>query len=196
MLEYLGCKYEVFNHVYNPSDDSFLLARNLNINENDSVLEIGTGCGIISIIAALNGAKCISIDISSFALKCAKYNSKVNYVNNRIDFILSDLFSSLKMPLKFDKILFNPPYLPEEEPINDVIEKSWNGGKRGNELILRFLDDLNHFMKKNTIVLLVISSLSKKEEIYRKIREKSFKYQILDSEKHFFEKIMVLEIKK
>lgn len=196
VLEYLGCKYEVFNHVYNPSDDTFILARNLKIKKNDYILEIGTGCGIISIIAALKGARLISIDISSFALKCAIYNSKINNVDNRIDFVLGDLFSPLKKTIKFDKILFNPPYLPEDKPIDDIIEKSWTGGKKGNELILRFLNDLKDFMRENTIVLLIISSLSGKKDIFNKIRENSFEYVIRDSERHFFEKIILLEIRK
>ena len=195
-MEYLGCKFKVFEHVYNPSDDSYLLADNLTVKKGDFVLEIGTGCGLLSNIAAMKGARVISLDISPHAINCAKYNSELNNLNDEIDLIIGDLFSPFKNTLKFDLIIFNPPYLPDDNKNDDIIVKAWSGGQTGNEIILKFLENLQHYMRLETLTQIIISSLSDTEKIYDKIKELSFNFKIIAEEKHFFEKIILLELKK
>jgi len=195
-LEYLGCKFEVFEDVYKPSDDSFLILDNLEIEKGSLVLEIGTGCGIISIISVKMGAYVISLDISPYAIRCAKYNSILNNVENNISFLIGDLFSPIKKLQIFDYIIFNPPYLPDDKPPVGFIERAWTGGQKGNEIIIRFLNEAINYINKNTKILLIISSLSKPIEIFKKIRELQLKYVIKKEEKFFFEKIMLLEIRK
>ena len=45
--------FYVLKNVYEPAEDSFLLAENLVVNQNDVVLDVGTGCGILGILAPL-----------------------------------------------------------------------------------------------------------------------------------------------
>ena len=54
--------------VYVPSDDTFLLAENLDINYGDSVLEIGTGTGLVAMYASKLTDKVIATDINFNAL--------------------------------------------------------------------------------------------------------------------------------
>ena len=49
----------------------------------------------------------------------------------------SDLFSNIKG--KFNTIIFNPPYLPEDE----FKDKSLDGGKKGYEIIEKFLNKVS-----------------------------------------------------
>ena len=68
--------------VYVPSDDTFLLAENLDINYGDSVLEIGTGTGLVAMYASKLTDKVIATDINFNALELAEKNLKKNNINN------------------------------------------------------------------------------------------------------------------
>jgi release factor glutamine methyltransferase len=49
---YNDCVFHVFEDVYEPAEDTFLLAENLSVNKDDTILDVGTGCGIIGVLAA------------------------------------------------------------------------------------------------------------------------------------------------
>ncbi|MBL8028421.1 MAG: peptide chain release factor N(5)-glutamine methyltransferase [Fibrobacteres bacterium] len=80
-----------------------------------TILDIGTGSGIIAIAAAklFPDAKITAIDKSDKALEIAKANG-ASAGTSKIEFILSDLFTEL-VNRKFDLILSNPPYIPSAE---------------------------------------------------------------------------------
>ena len=44
--------------VYEPAEDSFLFAENLDVEKGAQVLDVGTGCGILGILAAEKAALC------------------------------------------------------------------------------------------------------------------------------------------
>jgi len=80
-----------------------------------TILDIGTGSGCIAISLAKNlpNAEVWALDVSEKALEIAKSNAKLNHVN--IQFLNEDIFKIKKMPLKFDIIVSNPPYVRELE---------------------------------------------------------------------------------
>jgi SAM-dependent methyltransferase len=81
-----------------------------------SVLEIGTGSGIISLYAAKLGAtKVVSTDISEQAVRCATRNASRLGADEIIDVRLvpaSDIsaFSVIEPGERFDVLISNPPY--------------------------------------------------------------------------------------
>jgi len=86
----------------------------IQINYDDSVFEIGTGCGLIALECAKLGAKVICSDINPYAIKIVKENYHVNKskLKGSIDVRYGDLFTVLNKNEIFDIIIFNPPYLP------------------------------------------------------------------------------------
>ena len=75
--------------------------------KNKTVLDIGTGSGILSIAATFFGAsKCIGIDSDDMALSNANYNVRLNKLNDKIDLIQSD-FENYNTSLLFDTIYVN-----------------------------------------------------------------------------------------
>ena len=60
MIKYQGMEFQTCNNVYEPAEDTFLLGDNLMVRKSDSVLEIGTGTGIIAILASKKAQKCNS----------------------------------------------------------------------------------------------------------------------------------------
>ena len=119
--------------IYEPSEDSFLLADVVKkYSKGKSVLDIGTGSGIQTISAISSGAKFVlASDINEEALK----HVKTAYTN--IQTIHSNLFSNISG--KFDLIIFNPPYLPADKREDAESQEVTTGGKKGDEIIIKFL---------------------------------------------------------
>ncbi|MEM2890220.1 MAG: methyltransferase, partial [Candidatus Hadarchaeum sp.] len=126
IIFYKGDKFLVYPEVYEPAEDTFLIADNLEVKSDERVLELGTGCGLLAILAAKAGAKVVATDISPIALECARANAVENLVANRIDFRSGDLFDPVDGEL-FDAVIFNPPYLPVEPQrrSNGPLEMAW-----------------------------------------------------------------------
>jgi methylase of polypeptide subunit release factors len=91
-------------------------------------------------------------------------------------------------------IAFNPPYLPEDKREDKESALTTTGGKRGDEIIVKFLKDAKKHLNKNGIVLLLVSSLTPKEKILKILEKNSLKYEIISSQKFFFETLEVWNI--
>lgn len=92
----------------------------LKLHESKNVLDIGTGSGCIPISIKKNiaGANVTSLDVSNDALKLAAKNASDNAVE--ISFLHLNFLEEknhLALP-KFDVIISNPPYIPENEKNN------------------------------------------------------------------------------
>ena len=146
--------------VYIPSDDTFLLAENLEIKKGQSVLEIGTGSGLVSMYASLLTDDVTATDINYNALELAEKNFKLNNIGT-IKLAFGDLFEPVK-DRKFDVILFNTPYLPtdSDDIINDDLNYAFDGGLDGRKVIDRFINQVSNHLNDKGIVQIIQSSLS------------------------------------
>ena len=97
---------------YESDEDTFLLAGEVRKHAKGSVLDMGTGTGILALEAARKARSVLATDIDSSGFP--KKHPKT------VKFITSDLFSSIP-PQKFDTIIFNPPYLPQDKGIEEEI---------------------------------------------------------------------------
>jgi release factor glutamine methyltransferase len=191
MLNYQGMEFLICENVYEPAEDTFLFADNLLMKKSDNVLEIGTGTGIIAIIASKKAKKVVAVDINRYAVECARKNAEINRAC--VDIRWGDLFDPVDDE-KFDLILFNTPYLPieDDELVDDELEAAWNGGKDGRFVINRFIEGLVEHLNPGGRVQLVQSSLSNVEETTGRLMELGFEVSVTDSERFFFEEVVVL----
>ncbi|MDU2198014.1 MAG: peptide chain release factor N(5)-glutamine methyltransferase, partial [Peptostreptococcaceae bacterium] len=120
--EFMGLDFYVQEGVLIPRPDTEPLVEELielcRGKENLNILDIGTGSGAITISLAkyLNTSKVKSFDISDIALEVGKKNAISNEVDDRVEFIKSDLFSSIEnKSIQFDVIVSNPPYIPKKD---------------------------------------------------------------------------------
>ena len=174
--------------VYKPSDDTFLMLKNIKVRNGENVLDMGTGSGIIGIHSAKLGANVTSADINPYAVELAEKNAGLN--NVKINVIQSNLFE--KINNKFDVIVFNPPYLPtsKNERMDDEINSAWDGGEEGSQVVLEFLKNFRKYLKKNGRCYLLVSSLNKKA--LKRIEK--LNGILIGEKKLFFEKLMVFQI--
>lgn len=195
-MMYADVEYNECEEVYPPAEDTFMLIDNLQIKEDDYVLEIGTGTGIVSIKAAKKAQKVVAVDINPHALKCAEENMKLNNINN-MKVIESDLFENIDD--KYDVIIFNTPYLPVEEDEHDPDDdyaKAWDGGIDGRQTIDLFLQQAGEYLKKGGLIQLIQSSLSDNEKTLEYLNHNGYEAVIGDVEHQFFEDITLINARK
>ena len=170
--------------IYLPQEDSYLLSEVLKRKLQDkeiSCLEIGAGSGIqLEVLESIGIKKILGCDINRNAVaECKKKGFECLY---------SDLFSNVKG--KFDIIVFNPPYLPEEETEDMGSKLSTTGGKKGSEIINRFLQQAEGHLKEGGEIILLTSSLT------QDVDWRDWERKKLAEKKLFFEKLFVWELRK
>jgi len=193
-----GFKLKIPKEVYKPSDDTFLLLKNLRVSKGEKVLEVGCGCGILALKAAKKAEKVVATDLNPIAVLAAKENVKLNRLTRKVEVREGDLFKPIRKNEKFDLIIFNPPYLPttKKNKVEGWIEKAWDGGPTGRKIIDRFLAEAKTFLKKGGRILMVQSTLSNVEKTIKKLSRKGFQVNILDKKEFDFETLVCFEAEK
>jgi release factor glutamine methyltransferase len=173
---------------YEPAEDSYLLEEEVRKRARGKrVLDVGSGSGIQARAALRAGAKnVLATDIDNESLRLLK--------KMEIDCVISNLFDNVSG--KFDLIVFNPPYLPEDEREDSESARVTTGGKRGDEIIVRFLRNVGKHLEDNGEILLVVSSLTPLGEIERVMKERGLVRKVVATKKVFMEELWVWEIRK
>ena len=179
------------SEIYEPAEDSYLmsdilskeLSKLLKKNPILKFLEMGCGSGINLATAKSVGVKNITgVDINKKAVEQCK---KLGF-----DCMASDLFENVKG--KFDVIAFNPPYLPLDSKESKSSKVATTGGKKGNEVIIRFLKQAKKHLAEKGKIFVITSSLSQRVDFERL----SYESEMLKKQKLFFEEIYVWKLSR
>jgi release factor glutamine methyltransferase len=138
---------------------------NLNL-KNKTLLELGAGSGVISILAVKKEATVYASDISNKAVENIKLNSIKNNVH--INVFASDLFQSIP-DMQFDIIIINPPYYrkaPQQQQ-----DYAWYCG-RNYEFFTSLFSSLSNYLHENSIAYMILSEVCDIEKI-KSIGEKN-----------------------
>ena len=168
-------------------EDSFFLSETLkdylkNKSKDNTIriLDMGSGLGIQAETCMKLGCKNIlAADIGK---------EEIQHLKKKFKAVQSNLFE--KICSKFDLIIFNPPYLPENKFDK---KKDTAGGKLGDETIIKFLRQARLHLTKNGRILLLLSSFTPRAGI-SKIIAKYYKKEKLAEKSLFFEKLEIWEI--
>ncbi len=123
----------------------------------------------------------LGVDVNKYAVKYCNEKIKRNLIienkryKEKISFKQSDLFSNVTG--KFDTTIFNPPYLPIDPRLKDT---SLDGGKHGYEVLEKFLSHASAYLNPNGKILVVFSSLTKKDKVDNIIGNYCFDFTLLE----------------
>lgn len=172
-----GLKMKVHKSVYTPDQfsDSTYFSKELSLIVKDSsLLEIGTGTGIIGISCALKGANVFLVDVNPEAVKVAKENSLIYHFN--IPVIVSDVYDSLNNQ-KFDYIFWSHPYNNWSEPVNDPLLKT--GLDYNYNSLRKYISEARKHLTTNGKLLLGTGNTADLGTILKIADENKFRVRIL-----------------
>ena len=145
-LDHLGTAD--YQHVYEPSDDTFLLCDALSADvavlrgrRPTLCVELGSGSGAVithlGTVLPVHSTALLATDVNPAAAVASRATGAANA--QRVEVGLMDLLSAVR-PGTVDVLVFNPPYVPtsseelvEAEGSRDI-SASWAGGVRGREV--------------------------------------------------------------
>ena len=175
-MKFLNCKIDLSKWNFRPRTETAFWVRHslkdLKHTKNGSprVLDIftGSGCIGIAVLKNIKNSRVDFVDIDKKAIEQIKINLKLNKISSkRYKIYQSDLFEKLKND-KYDYIFANPPYVAEErigEVQSSVLahepKRALFGGKRGLDIIAKFLKDAKKYLKPSGIIFLEFDPLQK-----------------------------------
>lgn len=139
-----------------------LIAKLVKVNPN-SILEIGTGSGALSIALAhaFPQSKIIATDICHKAIDCAQRNIQDYDLIDQIQLLRTNMFEGFSA--KFDLLVSNPPYIPHTrlkhlpnsvknfEPMAAI-----DGGKGGTQFIYKLIEHGDSFLNADGMTAIEI----------------------------------------
>ena len=164
--EFFGREFQLSAETLIPRPDTEVLIEAVLENlsrPNGSILDIGTGSGVIAITLAaeLPSFNVTAIDVSEDALTTASANARRHGVEQRVSFVKSDMFS--RVDGKFDLIVSNPPYIPTadmsclaREVIDHDPHTALDGGADGLEFYRRIFASVHEYLKPSGMVVVEI----------------------------------------
>ncbi|MBI2146029.1 methyltransferase [Candidatus Woesearchaeota archaeon] len=178
--------------IYEPAEDSYLLQKAVRDYATGRVLDLGTGSGIqaFTAIRIPEVKEVVALDINPDAIKALQ--QKITHEKLRkLKVLQSDLFEQAYG--KFNTIIFNPPYLPQDKGIDD---NSIYGGRKGWEISERFFQEASHFLFPDGIILFLFSTHTNKKKIEEILAHHLLEFEEVGREKVAFETLYVYRITK
>ncbi|HKU50763.1 MAG TPA: HemK2/MTQ2 family protein methyltransferase [Nitrososphaera sp.] len=173
--------------VYAPSEDSFLLAECVMHYKGKMALEIGVGSGIVLESLGDCFEFIAGTDIDVEALRLCK-GRKTNAALVCCD--ACSAFAQVKK-LRFDLIVTNPPYLPDDDKL---IDRTVHGGPTGIEATVHFVRSAVPLLADGGKILVVVSSLADASGLDALLEREKLTKKLVKEKELFFEKLAVYEL--
>ena len=154
-----------------------------------TVLELGCGCGIISILAAHKNALVTSTDINDVALNALQKNAAENHVS--LEILHSDLFENLGNRA-FDFTIINPPYYPKKP--KNMAENAWFCGENF-DYFEKLFTQLPTFLHSGNATYMILSEDCEIEKIKAIALKNDMAFEWISEQKVLAEKNFIFRIR-
>ena len=158
------------------------------VEPGSMVLDMGTGSGVCAIAAAKLARRVCAIDINPVAVRCARINSLLNSMEDRIEVLQGDLFAPVQ-GRRFDVVLFNPPFILGA-PRSDA-DRAW----RSIDVAERFATGLTQHLTPRGYALVVRSTFGDGAEYLTHFRRCGFSLTVLAMRACLNERLSLLRLR-
>ncbi|MBV6320613.1 methyltransferase [Duganella violaceipulchra] len=186
-FRYLGKEFHVFPNTFWPYTDSQPLVSSLRVKPGNSVLDVGTGSGVIAVFACYGGAaRVLAVDINPAALKSALHNAAEHGFGETMEVRYSCLFDGIGDE-QFDVITANLPFRNKEAP--DVVARSqWDTDFRTNT---QFFQQVGKYLKPDGRIYFAHSNFGAVKEVRKLAKENGYSMRMVararaDETKEFY----------
>jgi release factor glutamine methyltransferase len=177
--------------MYNPSDDSFLLEECIRTGDYAGrwAIDIGTGSGILLHLLSERFENVVATDIDFNSLLAC--NKDVWTEDANVMLVCCSAASAIRA--RFDLVVSNPPYLPDEKggSFRDI---AVHGGHGGTEATAEFVKSALPLLATDGRILLVISSFADQQALDAILAEKGLVRKKVREKRIFFEILSVIEL--
>jgi D-alanine-D-alanine ligase-like ATP-grasp enzyme/methylase of polypeptide subunit release factors len=176
--------------VHMPPPSSIDLARLIDVQPEETVLDLGCGSGLLSIAAAKLGAKrVVAVDIDPRALSATVMNAQQNGVQGRIRVLGGSWFEALREGSpsegnikRFDVIIATPPQTPGTRFFGQRY-----GGIDGTKHLFAILDQAPNFLEPERGRLWILAiSLANPSGLFRRLEERFIRVDFVNETQRFF----------
>ncbi|MFI8101123.1 HemK2/MTQ2 family protein methyltransferase [Streptomyces sp. NPDC086023] len=152
--------------VYRPQADSRLLEAAVareDIGPGRSVLDIGTGTGVVALRAAESGAAVTAVDASWAAVLAAWLNARLRRLPVKVRH--GDFAVRAGRGPRYDFVLANPPYVPSPDAALPVRgeRRAWDAGGDGRAVIDPICAAAPTLLRPGGVLLMVHSAMCDSE---------------------------------
>lgn len=184
VVRFDNLKVKVYKNIFHPSlffSTKYLYSFLSKINlQSKSFLEIGSGSGVLSLLAYQKGANVTALDIDENAVNNTIENFENNFgIHHKAQILQSDLFEKIN-PQIFDVILINPPYFFES--VQHTSQLAWYCGENG-EYFKNLFINLSRYIDKDTLVIMILADNCEIERIKNIASQNNFYFNLLEHKK-------------
>jgi len=158
--------------TFRPSTISSLLADALDFTPGSVVVDVGTGSGILSIIAAkLGAAKVYGVDAADETVEIATANAEAHGVADRVEFAQGDMFDPLDPSLEADVVIGDVSGIPDDiAAASGWFPSGLSGGPTGAELPMRMIEESKRLLRAGGKLFLPTGSLQDERSIIERAK--------------------------
>ncbi|MBI2469004.1 MAG: methyltransferase [Candidatus Rokubacteria bacterium] len=137
---YEDCVFRLGEGAQAPKAGSLFLLRHLDVPEGEEVLDVGTGAGLVAVLAARRAKRVVATDIVPECIALASQNAALNGVADRVEARLGDCYGPVRGET-FDLIVSGPPQMPTppDRERADWMARADNGGVDGWAVLDRLI---------------------------------------------------------
>jgi precorrin-6B methylase 2 len=161
----------VSDEVFAPTHTSMEVAESLTVNPGDTVIDVGSGSGVLSFVAARLGARIVyGTEVNIRAVELARRNANRLGLSDRVEFREGSLFEPVG-EIRANVVIGDVSGIPDEiAAVSDWFPGGFSGGPTGAEVPVAMLEALQSHLVPGGRLYLPTGSIQDENAVLRAAR--------------------------